>query len=425
MLLAVAPVGLGLCDTQRMERGKRVGLRAQAATCSRVFGKALAVDANAPHFKVGEAVNLMATDARTLCRLFTFGHQLWAAPLQTAIAVAGLCWLVGWAAIAGVVVVAASMRATAELTKRIKGRQRLMERVRDRRLGLLSEYVQGIRVVKVFAWEADVRSRVGALRRDELGHLAWKLFYRAWFKVFRNVGTVVGFAAFATAKARWYAGLAGEKSGRRSGTTEGFTALVLFATLRSGLAIWPQVIQIYVQASVGWERLVAFLDQADVDDRRVRRDGVAPGTCALTLDGGGAAAWGDAAVLRGAAAFVAAPRGLTCVYGPTASGKSTLLHALFGEVPLHGGVADLGGSVALVPQRPWITNATLRDNVLFGSPMVRARYDAVLDACCLGDDQGSKSVREVANFKGSYFGRFPLVSADLSTSDHLSERCRT
>ena len=38
-----------------------------------------------------------------------------------------------------------------------------------------------------------------------------------------------------------------------------------------------------------------------------------------------------------------------------------------------------------------------------------------------GQQKGAK----VANFKGSYFGRFPLVSADFSTSDHLSERSRT
>ena len=31
---------------------------------------------------------------------------------------------------------------------------------------------------------------------------------------------------------------------------------------------------------------------------------------------------------------------------------------------------------------------------------------------------------EIPNFKGSYLGRFPLVSADFSTSDHLSERSR-
>ena len=32
---------------------------------------------------------------------------------------------------------------------------------------------------------------------------------------------------------------------------------------------------------------------------------------------------------------------------------------------------------------------------------------------------------EIPNFKGSYLGRFPLVSADFWTSDHLSERSRT
>ena len=32
---------------------------------------------------------------------------------------------------------------------------------------------------------------------------------------------------------------------------------------------------------------------------------------------------------------------------------------------------------------------------------------------------------EIPNFGGSYLGRFPLVSADFWTSDHLSERSRT
>ena len=31
---------------------------------------------------------------------------------------------------------------------------------------------------------------------------------------------------------------------------------------------------------------------------------------------------------------------------------------------------------------------------------------------------------EIPNFKGSYLGRFPLVLADILTSDHLSERSR-
>jgi ABC-type multidrug transport system fused ATPase/permease subunit len=42
--------------------------------------------------------------------------------------------------------------------------------------------------------------------------------------------------------------------------------------------------------------------------------------------------------------------------------------------------------MAYVAQIPWIENASVRDNILFGLPMDRARYDAVLDACALRPD---------------------------------------
>ena len=40
------------------------------------------------------------------------------------------------------------------------------------------------------------------------------------------------------------------------------------------------------------------------------------------------------------------------------------------------------------------------------------------------DDRAAKE-SEIPNFKGSYLGRFPLVSADFWTSDHLLERSRS
>ena len=41
----------------------------------------------------------------------------------------------------------------------------------------------------------------------------------------------------------------------------------------------------------------------------------------------------------------------------------------------------------------------------------------------VADRAGKES--EIPNFKGSYLGRFPLVLADLWTSDHLLERSRS
>lgn len=44
------------------------------------------------------------------------------------------------------------------------------------------------------------------------------------------------------------------------------------------------------------------------------------------------------------------------------------------------------GSLAFVPQQAWIQNATLRDNILFGSPIEEKRFWQVIDACALAPD---------------------------------------
>ena len=47
---------------------------------------------------------------------------------------------------------------------------------------------------------------------------------------------------------------------------------------------------------------------------------------------------------------------------------------------------SLQGRIAYVPQQAWIQNASLRDNILFGRPMVRSVYQEVLRACALPPD---------------------------------------
>jgi ATP-binding cassette subfamily C (CFTR/MRP) protein 2 len=47
---------------------------------------------------------------------------------------------------------------------------------------------------------------------------------------------------------------------------------------------------------------------------------------------------------------------------------------------------ELRGSVAYVPQSPWIQHGTIEENILFGLPMDRERYDDILQACALEMD---------------------------------------
>ena len=85
---------------------------------------------------------------------------------------------------------------------------------------------------------------------------------------------------------------------------------------------------------------------------------------------------------------------LVAVVGTVGSGKSSFLSAILGEMePMKNskvimplGNADRAGFVSYCSQTPWVVNATLRDNVLFGREFVQKRYDQVIEACALLDD---------------------------------------
>ena len=50
------------------------------------------------------------------------------------------------------------------------------------------------------------------------------------------------------------------------------------------------------------------------------------------------------------------------------------------------GKININGLKAYVSQQPWIQNATLKANVLFGSPLNEEFYENVIEACALESD---------------------------------------
>ena len=72
---------------------------------------------------------------------------------------------------------------------------------------------------------------------------------------------------------------------------------------------------------------------------------------------------------------------LTAVVGHVGCGKSSLLNAILGEMPKYDDSMELNnmvhikGTIGYVPQTPFIMNASLRDNILFGSPFDEEKYN--------------------------------------------------
>ncbi|OWF53711.1 ATP-binding cassette sub-family C member 9 [Mizuhopecten yessoensis] len=79
---------------------------------------------------------------------------------------------------------------------------------------------------------------------------------------------------------------------------------------------------------------------------------------------------------------------LTIIVGPVGSGKTSLLSAILGEMITVSGTVDWnrGTRRAYVSQKPWLLNASLKNNILFGQPFQWRRYNKVLQACALQPD---------------------------------------
>ncbi|KAH9132363.1 hypothetical protein LEN26_007437 [Aphanomyces euteiches] len=71
------------------------------------------------------------------------------------------------------------------------------------------------------------------------------------------------------------------------------------------------------------------------------------------------------------------------LYGSDGQGKSSLCSFLLNETLKTRGTVHVAGRVAYVAQAPWIQQASIRDNILFGQPYDRLKYQRVLDACGL------------------------------------------
>ena len=79
---------------------------------------------------------------------------------------------------------------------------------------------------------------------------------------------------------------------------------------------------------------------------------------------------------------------LTIVIGSSGSGKTALISALTEEMERVSGKVswNLPSPVALTGQKPWLLNASIKDNILLGRPLKEKRYRKVLTACDLNAD---------------------------------------
>lgn len=163
-----------------------------------------------------------------------------------------------------------------------------------------------------------------------------------------------------------------------------FPALQLFSMLEESLRGIPDLITTLLNAKIAVDRIEEFLSEPD----KVLEPDKAESNTPATLKNASFAWPGSHLVLRDIT--LEFPVGLTLIFGKVAAGKTALLQSLLGELDKLGGEAHIPNEmIGYCAQTPWLQSMSIRDNILFSSPLEDTRYNQVIEACALFQDFAS------------------------------------
>ncbi|XP_057704162.1 canalicular multispecific organic anion transporter 1 [Corythoichthys intestinalis] len=416
VLLLVVALLQSLFLQQYFQRCFVLGMKVRTAIMAAVYKKALVVSNDTrKESTVGETVNLMSADAQRFNDVTNFIHLLWSCPLQIALSIVFLWQELGPSVLAGLAVTVLMVPINGLLATKARKFQIENMKFKDKRLKIMNEVLNGMKILKLYAWEPSFQAQVQGIRGQELTVMKK-------FAYLTSVSTFIFSCAPALVSLATFAVFVGVNSDNVLTAEKAFTSISLFNILRFPLAMLPMLIAAIVQTTVSRKRLEKFLGGEDLESDIVRHD---PNFNSAVNICDGSFSWEKEGELHLKNVNLdIKPGRLVAVVGAVGSGKSSLMSAILGEMHSTKGFVNIKGSLAFVPQQAWIQNATLRDNIMFGSPLEEKRFQKVIQACALAPDLdllpggdmteiGEKGI----NLSGGQKQRVSLARAAYSQAD--------
>ncbi|KAF2099088.1 hypothetical protein NA57DRAFT_38826 [Rhizodiscina lignyota] len=372
----------------------------------------------------GRIINLMSTDTYRVDQAFGMFHMIWTSPVAIVITLILLLINLTYSALAGFALLVIAMpilgRAIRSLFKRRVG----INKITDQRVSLTQEILQGVRFVKYFGWETSFLERIKAIRKREIGSIQRLLAIRNGINaVSMTMPVFASMLAFITYSLSQHV----------LDPAPVFSSLALFNSLRLPLNFLPLVIGQAIDAYSSINRIQEFLLAEEAGDdcewdynakqavtvvdgeftwersptqdpdqnpnnalktkKQVKDEEKAEKQRKKDADKGVAQEVDSSSTLTEEEPFrirdinfSVGRNELIAVIGTVGSGKSSLLAALAGDMRRTEGKVTLGASRAFCPQYAWIQNATVKENILFGTEFKRDWYDTVVNACALRPD---------------------------------------
>ncbi|KAB0344120.1 hypothetical protein FD754_021046 [Muntiacus muntjak] len=367
-----------------------------------------------------------------------FLHFLWAGPLQ-AIVVTALLWMeIGISCLAGIAVLIILLPLQSCIGKLFSSLRSKTAAFTDTRIRTMNEVITGIRIIKMYAWEKSFADLITNLRRKEISKILRSSYLRGMnLASFFVASKIIVFVTFTT-----YVLLGNVITASRV-----FVAVSLYGAVRLTVTLFfPSAVEKASEAFVSIRRIKNFLllDEITQFHSQLPSDGKM-----IVNVQDFTAFWdkaSDTPTLQGLS-FTVRPCELLAVVGPVGAGKSSLLSAVLGELPLSEGQVSVHGRIAYVSQQPWVFSGTVRSNILFGKKYEKERYEKVIKACALKKDLqlledgdltmigdrgttlsgGQKArvnlARAVYQDADIYLLDDPLSAVDAEVSRHLFELC--
>uniref|UniRef100_A0A6I8N135 ATP binding cassette subfamily C member 9 n=1 Tax=Ornithorhynchus anatinus TaxID=9258 RepID=A0A6I8N135_ORNAN len=400
------------------------GINLRGALLAMIYNKILRLSTSnlsMGEMTLGQINNLVAIETNQLMWFLFLCPNLWAMPVQIIMGVILLYNLLGSSALVGAAVIVLLAPIQYFIATKLAEAQKSTLDYSTERLKKTNEILKGIKLLKLYAWEHIFCTSVEETRMKELSSLKTFALYTS-LSIFMNAAIPIAavLATFVT-----YAYVEGPLK-----PAQAFASLSLFHILVTPLFLLSTVVRFAVKAIISVQKLNEFLLSDEIGDdpwrnsespltfesckkhptsqpktinrkqpgryhldayeqpsRRLRPAETEDVAIKVT---NGFFSWGSGlATLSNI--DIRIPTGqLTMIVGQVGCGKSSLLLAILGEMQALEGKVHWSNrnrySVAYAAQKPWLLNATVEENIIFGSIFNKQRYKAVTDACSLQPD---------------------------------------
>ncbi|KAK4865444.1 hypothetical protein LT330_009232 [Penicillium expansum] len=366
-----------------------MGIPIRAQLIMAIFSKSLRVKDSKDTGDKPEAINLISSDTLSFSKFTAVNYLLPFSCVKFLFAVLFLLRLLGWQST--VMAVLATIGTVPIHTRVLKQERAAKERVaaaRDMKTKAITEALQAVRQIKFSALERQWEERIELCRQEEIAQM------RNCFIAIniRSVWKVASPFIVAAAAICSYAYTQNQVS-----SSIIFTMIDLLPHIQGTLGMVPMVLQDYFAAHSNARRIESFLKVPEM--KGILQ--TSPTRCVSFQNAH--IAWPSDQTQKPKEKQASLPQRfalhdldvdfpvgeLSVIHGETGSGKSLVLAAILGEVDLLGGhikVPSLKQTVGFVSQTPWLQNATVKSNILFGSALDETRYRKVLKACALETD---------------------------------------